>query len=106
MVLAQLLHRHGIDNVILERKDRDYVLARIRAGVLEQGTVGLLEEVGVPERLHHGGLVHEGMELLFGGIRHRIDLKTASGGKSVIVYGQTEVTRALMDARDKAGFTT
>jgi p-hydroxybenzoate 3-monooxygenase len=106
MLLGQLLHRHGIDNVILERKDRDYVLARIRAGVLEQGTVGLLEEVGVTERLHHEGLIHDGIELLFGGVRHRLDLKCASGGKSVTVYGQTEVTRDLMDARDKAGLTT
>jgi p-hydroxybenzoate 3-monooxygenase len=106
MLLGQLLHRHGIDNVILERKDRDYVLARIRAGVLEQGTVGLLEEVGVTERLHHEGLVHDGIELLFDGVRHRIDLKCTSGGKTVMVYGQTEVTRDLMDARDKAGLTT
>jgi p-hydroxybenzoate 3-monooxygenase len=106
MLLGQLLHRHGIDNVILERKDRDYVLARIRAGVLEQGTVGLLEEVGVTERLHHEGLIHDGIELLFGGVRHRLDLKCASGGKTVTVYGQTEVTRDLMDARDKAGLTT
>lgn len=106
MLLGQLLHRHGIDNVILERKDRDYVLARIRAGVLEQGTVGLLEEVGVTERLHHEGLIHDGIELLFGGVRHRIDLKCASGGKVVTVYGQTEVTRDLMEARDKAGLTT
>src|SRR3954471_4517900 len=106
MLLGALLHRHGIDNVILERKDRDYVLARIRAGVLEQGTVGLLEQVGVTERLHLEGLIHDGIELLFGGARHRIDLKGASGGKAVTVYGQTEVTRDLMDARAKAGLTT
>jgi p-hydroxybenzoate 3-monooxygenase len=106
MLLGQLLHRHGIDNIVLERKDRDYVLARIRAGVLEQGTVGLLEEVGVTERLHHEGLIHDGIELLFGGVRHRIDLKCASGGKAVTVYGQTEVTRDLMDARDRTGLTT
>jgi len=106
MLLGQLLHSFGIDNVILERKDRDYVLARIRAGVLEQGTVGLLEELGITERLHHEGLIHDGIELLFGGVRHRIDLKHASGGKVVTVYGQTEVTRDLMDARDKAGLTT
>jgi p-hydroxybenzoate 3-monooxygenase len=105
-LLGQLLHRHGIDNVILERKDRNYVLARIRAGVLEQGTVGLLEEVGVTERLHHEGLVHDGIELLFDGVRHRIDLKCASGGKTVTVYGQTEVTRDLMEARENAGLTT
>ncbi|MEZ0221212.1 MAG: FAD-dependent monooxygenase, partial [Tardiphaga sp.] len=64
MLLGQLLHAYGIDNVILERKDRDYVLARIRAGVLEQGTVGLLEKLGITERLHHEGLIHDGIELL------------------------------------------
>jgi p-hydroxybenzoate 3-monooxygenase len=106
MLLGQLLHAYGIDNVILERKDRDYVLARIRAGVLEQGTVGLLEKLGITERLHHEGLIHDGIELLFGGIRHRLDLKKASGGKVVTVYGQTEVTRDLMDARAAAGLTT
>lgn len=105
LLLGHLLHTYGIDNVILERKDRDYVLARIRAGVLEQGTVGLLEEVGVATRLHHEGLIHDGIELIFGGVRHRIDLKHATGGKTVTVYGQTEVTRDLMDARDKAGLT-
>jgi p-hydroxybenzoate 3-monooxygenase len=106
MLLGQLLHAYGIDNVILERKDRDYVLARIRAGVLEQGTVGLLEGLGITERLHQEGLIHDGIELLFGGVRHRIDLKHASGGKVVTVYGQTEVTRDLMDARDSAGLAT
>lgn len=105
MLLGQLLHRYGIDNVIFERKDRDYILARIRAGVLEQGTVGLLEEVGVAERLHHDGLIHHGIELAFGGSRHRIDMTQATG-KTVTVYGQTEVTRDLMDARLKAGLTT
>ena len=103
LLLGQLLHTYGIENVILERKDRDYVLARIRAGVLEQGTVGLLEEVGVAARLHREGLVHDGIELAFGGARHRIDMKHATGGKTVTIYGQTEVTRDLMDARDKAG---
>ncbi|MET0879607.1 MAG: 4-hydroxybenzoate 3-monooxygenase [Tardiphaga sp.] len=106
MLLGQLLHSHGIDNIILERKDRDYVLARIRAGVLEQGTVGLLEKLGITERLHHEGLIHDGIELLFGGVRHRLDLRQASGGKVVTVYGQTEVTRDLMDARDRVGLTT
>ncbi len=106
LLLGQLLHKYGVENIILERRDRDYVLARIRAGVLEQGTVGLLEEVGVAERLHREGLVHGGIELAFGGVRHRIDLKHASGGKTVTVYGQTEVTRDLMDARRKAGLLT
>lgn len=105
LLLGQLLHRYGIDNVIFERKDRDYILGRIRAGVLEQGTVGLLEEVGVAERLHHDGLIHHGIELAFGGARHRIDMTQATG-KTVTVYGQTEVTRDLMDARVKAGLTT
>src|SRR5258708_1146223 len=105
MLLGQLLHRHGIDNVILERKDRDYVLARIRAGVLEQGTVNLLEQVGCAGRLHREGLIHDGVELAFGGARHRIDFKKATG-KTVTIYGQTEVTRDLMDARDGAGRTT
>ncbi len=105
LLLGQLLHRYGIDTVILERKDRDYVLARIRAGVLEQGTVGLLEEASVAARLHHEGLIHHGIELAFGGARHRIDMTKATG-KTVTVYGQTEVTRDLMDARDKAGLAT
>ena len=105
LLLGQLLHRYGIDNVIFERKDRDYIMARIRAGVLEQGTVGLLDEVGVSERLHHDGLVHHGIELAFGGARHRIDMTKATG-KTVTVYGQTEVTRDLMDARVAAGLTT
>ncbi len=105
LLLGQLLHRYGIDNVIFERKDRDYILGRIRAGVLEQGTVGLLDEVGVSTRLHQDGLVHHGIELSFGGARHRIDM-TKTTGKTVTVYGQTEVTRDLMDARIKAGLTT
>jgi len=103
LLLGQLLHAYGIETVVLERKDRDYVLARIRAGVLEQGTVGLLEQIGVAERLHRECLVHDGVEMAFGGSRHRIDMKAATGGKTVTVYGQTEVTRDLMDARDKAG---
>ncbi len=103
LLLGQLLHLHGIETVVLERQTRDYVLARIRAGVLEQGTVGLLEQVGVADRLHRECLVHDGVEMAFGGARHRIDMKRATGGKTVTVYGQTEVTRDLMDARDKAG---
>lgn len=105
LLLGQLLHRHGIDNVILERKDGDYVLSRIRAGVLEQGTVEQLDEAGVSERLHREGLIHQGIELAFGGARHRIDMKKATG-KAVTVYGQTEITRDLMDARAMAGLST
>lgn len=106
LLLGQLLHTYGIENIILERQDRDYVLARIRAGVLEQGTVGLLEEAGVAGRLHREGLVHEGIELAFGGTRHRIDMRSMTNGKTVTIYGQTEVTRDLSDARDKSGMTT
>ena len=106
LLLGQLLHSYGIDNIILERKDRDYVLARIRAGVLEQGTVSQLETLGITARLHQEGLIHDGIELLFGGMRHRLDLKQATAGKTVTVYGQTEVTRDLMDARDAAGLMT
>jgi p-hydroxybenzoate 3-monooxygenase len=105
LLLGQLLHSYSIDNVILERQTPDYVLGRIRAGVLEQGTVDLLEEVGVTERLHREGLVHDGIELVFGGTRHRIDMKQATG-KAVTIYGQTEVTRDLMTARADAGLTT
>jgi p-hydroxybenzoate 3-monooxygenase len=105
LLLGQLLHTYGIGNVILERKDRDYVLARIRAGVLEQGTVDLLDEVGAGERVRREGLIHDGIELAFGGARHRIDMKQATG-KTVTIYGQTEVTRDLMDARNKAGLVT
>ena len=106
LLLGQLLTRAGIDNVIIERKSGDYVLGRIRAGVLEQGMVGMLEEAGVAERLHAEGLVHDGFALAFNGRRHRIDLRTLTGGKTVTVYGQTEVTRDLMHARAEAGATT
>lgn len=102
LLLGQLLHRAGIDAVILERRSKDYVLSRIRAGVLEQGTVDLLQEAGVASRLHAEGLVHQGIEISFSGARHRIDLHGLSGGKHVTIYGQTEVTRDLMAAREAA----
>lgn len=106
LLLGQLLHQAGIDSVILERKSRDYVLARIRAGVLEQGTVGLLDKVGASGRLHAEGLPHDGFELLFGERRHRIALSELTGGRHVTVYGQTEVTRDLMDQRAAQGGKT
>jgi p-hydroxybenzoate 3-monooxygenase len=106
LLLGQLLHKAGIDNIILERQSPDYVLGRIRAGVLEQGMVDLLREAGVSERMDREGLVHEGVELAFDGRRERIDLKTLSGGKTVMIYGQTEVTRDLMDARKACGALT
>lgn len=106
LLLGQLLHRAGIDNVIIERKNPDYILSRIRAGVLEQGMVDLLREAGVSERMDANGLVHDGFELAFDGRSERIDLKKLTDGKTVMVYGQTEVTRDLMDARATAGAMT
>jgi p-hydroxybenzoate 3-monooxygenase len=105
LLLGQLLHTYGIDNVILERHTGEYVLGRIRAGLLEEGTVALLDGVGAGARAHVEGLVHEGIELAFAGSRHRIDLKEATG-KTVMIYGQTEVTLDLMNARQAAGLTT
>ncbi len=105
LLLGQLLHTYGIDNVILERHTGEYVLGRIRAGLLEEGTVALLDEVGAGARAHDEGLVHEGIELAFAGGRHRIDLKEATG-KTMMIYGQTEVTLDLMNARQAAGLTT
>jgi len=103
LLLGQLLHLAGIDAVIIERRSRDYVVGRVRAGVLEQGTVEMLDRVGVGARLRREGLVHEGFDILFGGVRHRIDLSGLTGGKKVVVYGQTEVTKDLLDARAAAG---
>lgn len=103
LLLGQLLSRAGIDNVIIERRSREHVLSRIRAGVLEQGMVDLLREAGVAGRLEREGLVHDGVSLAFGGALHRIDLKALTGGKSVTVYGQTDVTQDLVDARQALG---
>jgi p-hydroxybenzoate 3-monooxygenase len=105
LLLGQLLHSYGIDNVILERQSPEYVLGRIRAGLLEEGTVALLDQVGAGQRAHREGLVHHGVELAFGGARHRIDMHGATG-KTVMIYGQTEVTLDLMNARKAAGLTT
>ncbi|MBX9611766.1 MAG: 4-hydroxybenzoate 3-monooxygenase [Burkholderiales bacterium] len=106
LLLGQLLHKAGIDAIILERQSGDYVLGRIRAGVLEQVCIDLLDEVGVGQRMHQEGLVHGGFDMLFQGRRHRIDMHGLTGGKNVMVYGQTEVTRDLMDARRAAGLPT
>jgi p-hydroxybenzoate 3-monooxygenase len=106
LMLGALLTKAGIDNVIIERKSRDYILGRIRAGVLEQGTVALLKSVGVGARLEAEGLAHDGFALGFANRRLRIDLKDLTGGKNVTVYGQTEVTRDLMDARLASGLPT
>ena len=106
LLLGQLLLRAGISNVIVENRSADYVLARIRAGVLEQGTVALLDAAGVGARMHAEGLEHHGFDLAFDGRRHRIDLHALTGGRTVMVYGQTEVTRDLMAARTAAGAPT
>jgi p-hydroxybenzoate 3-monooxygenase len=106
LLLGQLLQRAGIDAVIIERQSPEYVLSRIRAGVLEQGTVDLLGRAGVDARLHAEGLPHDGFDLCFDGDRHRIDLFGLTGGQRVVVYGQTEVTRDLMNARAASGATT
>ena len=106
LLLGQLLYRAGIDTLILERQSADYVLGRIRAGVLEQVTVDLLDEAGVGARMHQEGLVHEGIGLLVNGAQHRVDLHALTGGATVLVYGQTEVTRDLMEARAAATLTT
>ena len=106
LLLGQLLHKAGIDAVIVERVSGEYVLGRIRAGILEQVCIDLMDEAGVGARMHKEGLVHDGFEMLFGGQRHRVDLKKYSGGKHVMVYGQTELTHDLVDARASAGLTT
>ena len=106
LLLGQLLHNAGISNIILERQSPDYVLSRIRAGVLEQGMVDLLRKAGVSQRMDREGLVHDGFELAFAGKREHIDLKGLTGGSTVMIYGQTEVTRDLMAARQAAGGET
>ena len=102
LLLSQLLANAGVDTVVIDRKDRAYIEGRIRAGVLEQGTVQALEEAGVADRLHREGLPHEGFDLAFDGDRHRIDIMALTG-KSVMVYGQTEVTKDLFDKRFAEG---
>jgi p-hydroxybenzoate 3-monooxygenase len=102
LVLSHLLARAGVENVVLELHDRAYVESRVRAGVLEQCTVELLDELGVTDRLHREGLVHHGVNLQFGGQRHRIDF-AALTGRSITVYGQQEVVKDLIAARLAAG---
>ena len=106
LLLGQLLARAGIANVIVERQSGEYVLGRIRAGILEQVTVDLLRESGVGERVDREGVVHHTIELVFAGTRHPIDVHGLTGGKVVTAYGQTELTKDLMDAREAAGLPT
>lgn len=102
LLLSQLLANAGIESIVIDRRDRAYIEGRIRAGVLEQGTVTALEEAGVADRLHAEGLPHGGFELAFDGDRHRIDIQALTG-KSVMVYGQTEVTKDLFNQRFAEG---
>ncbi|POA17345.1 4-hydroxybenzoate 3-monooxygenase [Pseudomonas sp. FW300-N1A1] len=106
LLLGQLLHNAGIATVIVERQTPDYVQQRIRAGVLEQGMVDLLRQAGVSQRMDAEGLVHGGFQLALGERQVHIDLHALTGGKTVMIYGQTEVTRDLMIARQNAGATT
>jgi p-hydroxybenzoate 3-monooxygenase len=106
LLLGQLLHKAGINAIILERQTGEHVLSRIRAGILEQVCIDLLDEAGVGQRMHNEGLVHGGIEMLYNGKRHRVDLNKLTGGKNVMVYGQTSLTKDLMDARAEAGLPT
>ena len=99
LLLAHLLHLNGIDSVVIENRSRDYVIDRVRAGVLEQGTVDLLIAMGVGAGVRRNGLRHGGVHISFQGQRHRIDFAELTGGKSITVYGQNEVVRDLIDAR-------
>ncbi|HUO72363.1 MAG TPA: 4-hydroxybenzoate 3-monooxygenase [Solirubrobacteraceae bacterium] len=99
LILGQLLTRAGIESVVLENRSREYVQHRVRAGVLEQGTVDLLAEIGVGERMRREGIVHHGLELRFGHRGHRIALSDLTGGRAITVYGQQEVVKDLIDAR-------
>ena len=103
LMLARLLEREGVESVVLENRSREYVENRIRAGVLEQGTADLLVEAGVGERMQREGIVHHGIELQFAGERHRIALDELSGGRSIVVYGQTEIVKDLVAARLDSG---
>ena len=103
LVLSHLLHLQGIESVVLENRSRQYCEERVRAGVLEQGTVDLLCETGVGERLKKEGLVHDGVELRFAGKGHRIDFRELTGGKTITIYAQSEVLKDLNDARLAAG---
>src|SRR5690349_10402967 len=103
LMLARLLELRGIESVVIERRDRAYVEQRVRAGVLEQATMDLMDEVGLGARMHAEGLVHEGVELRFGGEGHRIALSELTGGRAITIYGQQEVVKDLIGARLESG---
>src|SRR5690348_10132025 len=96
LMLGHLLHERGIETVIVENKAKERVIERVRAGVLEQGTVDLMRETGVGARLDRQGLRHDGIYLAFAGLRHRIDMAELTGGRAITVYGQNEVVKDLI----------
>lgn len=102
LLLGQLLYQAGIEHIIIEQRSAEYVVSRIRAGILEQVSVDLLKQAGVDQHLSEKGLPHSGIEILTNGQKHRVDLSALTGGKQVTVYGQTEVTKDLMMAREAA----
>src|SRR4051794_18608484 len=97
LMLGHLLHLAGIDSMVLEDRTEEHVIERVRAGVLEQGTVDLMREAGVGARLDREGMRHEGIYLRFAGARHRVDMAGLTGGRAVTIYGQNEVVRDLID---------
>ena len=99
LMLGHLLHLRGIDSVILENRSREHVIERVRAGVLEQGTVDLMAGAGVADRLRREGMRHDGIHIAFGGNRYRIDMAELTGGRAITIYGQNEVVKDLIDAR-------
>ena len=103
LMLGHLLHRHGIDSIVIENRSRQYVIDRVRAGVLEQATVDLMTEVGVGERLAREGLRHDGLFIAFNGERHRLDMNALTGGRAITIYGQNEVVKDLIEARLATG---
>ena len=103
LLLAQLLHLNGIDSVVLESRSEEYVIDRVRAGVLEQGTVDLLAAIGVGDRVRREGLIHHGINISFAGARHRIDMHELTGGRAITVYGQNELQKDLNQARRNTG---
>jgi p-hydroxybenzoate 3-monooxygenase len=103
LMLGRLLELRGIESVVIERRDRSYVEQRVRAGVLEQATMDLMDEVGLGARMHAEGLVHEGVELRFDGEGHRIALSELTGGRAITIYGQQEVVKDLIGARLESG---
>jgi p-hydroxybenzoate 3-monooxygenase len=103
LMLGHLLHRAGIDSVILENRSQDHVIERVRAGVLEQGTVDLMTAVGLGDRLKREGMIHRGIYLAFDGRRHQVDMASLTGGRSIAIYGQNEVVKDLIEARVATG---